>query len=230
MMIVKQSAEWISQETEVLGENLLPVRLGLPQIHMTWPGLEPEPSGWVACNERPELGHGPGDDLRRLRSNSRWRIVVITSSLSLALTLYRRRGITPAQNLLDDKGRWKQEFYLRFSIVCISPRHILSVLSAVSSATPTHYRFFYTLLSRLSYLQNRDTTTKRRRGNYAASTRVYCASDKTQIRFLATLNIALRILNFALNEHQIRHLFLGFTQPLTEISAWNIKRNNVSEE
>jgi hypothetical protein len=51
MMSVEQSVEWkLAGETEVLGENLAPYHSSNHKSHMTWPGLEPEPPQWEACD------------------------------------------------------------------------------------------------------------------------------------------------------------------------------------
>jgi hypothetical protein len=49
-MIVEQSVEWLTMETEVLGENLPECHIVHHKSHMTWPGLEPGPQRWETIN------------------------------------------------------------------------------------------------------------------------------------------------------------------------------------
>jgi hypothetical protein len=48
IMGVKQPVEWVAEEIEVFGENLLQFRFLQHKYHMTWRGLEPGQPRWEA--------------------------------------------------------------------------------------------------------------------------------------------------------------------------------------
>jgi hypothetical protein len=58
MMSVEQSVEWLTEETEVLGEKLPQFRFVHHKSHMPWHGLDPGSPRWEAGDKPPEILHG----------------------------------------------------------------------------------------------------------------------------------------------------------------------------